>query len=76
MAKENKKGKEMADTKKTISEKIQELEVATDWFYSDEFKLDEATERYKAAIKMAQDIEKDLESLKNKIEVIERSFDN
>lgn len=65
----------MAD-KKTISEKIKELDEATNWFYSDEFKLDEATEKYKAAIKLAKEIEKDLDELKNKIEIIDQDFDS
>ena len=60
--------------KKTISEKIQELEQATDWFYSDEFKLDEATTKYEKAIKLSKEIEEDLKQLKNKIEVIEKDF--
>lgn len=59
---------------KTITEKIKELDEATSWFYSDEFKLDEATERYKAAAKLAKEIETDLVELKNKIEVIEEDF--
>lgn len=59
---------------KTITEKIKELDEATSWFYSDEFKLDEATEKYKAATELAKEIEKDLSELKNKIEVIEQDF--
>lgn len=60
--------------KMTISEKIKKLDEATDWFYSDEFKLDEATEKYKAAMELAREIEKDLSELKNKIEVLEEDF--
>ena len=56
----------------TITEKIKKLDEATSWFYSDEFKLDEAEERYKNAMKLAKKIEKDLSELKNKIEVIEQ----
>lgn len=59
---------------RTITEKIKELDEATSWFYSDEFKLDEATEKYKEATKLAKEIEKDLSELKNKIEVIEQDF--
>ena len=59
---------------KTISEKIKELDTATSWFYSDEFELDEATEKYKSAMKLAKEIEKDLDELKNKIEVIDEDF--
>lgn len=58
----------------TITEKIKKLDEATSWFYSDEFKLDEATDRYQDAMKLAKEIEKDLSELKNKIEVIEQDF--
>ena len=61
---------------KTISEKIKELDEATSWFYSDEFKLDEATARYEAATKLTKEIEKDLGELKNKIEIIAQDFDS
>lgn len=60
--------------KKTISEKIKELDEKTSWFYSDDFELDKATEKYKEAIALARGIEKDLAELKNKIEVIEQDF--
>lgn len=61
---------------KTISEKIKELDEATSWFYSDEFKLDEAMEKYQDAVKLAKEIERDLAELKNKIEIIEQNFDS
>ena len=64
----------MVKTEKSISEKIQELEEATNWFYSDDFKLDEATEKYKAATELARETLEDLKELKNKIEVIEQDF--
>ena len=59
---------------KTIGDKIKELEQATEWFYSDEFKLDEATEKYEQARELAREIEEDLAELKNKIEVIDKDF--
>ena len=45
-----------------------------EWFYSDDFKLDEATDRYKEAVKLAKEIEKDLVELKNEIEVLSEDF--
>lgn len=60
--------------KKTITEKIKELDAKTSWFYSDEFKLDEATKKYQEAVELAKEVEKDLAELKNKIEVIEQDF--
>ncbi|MBQ9018519.1 exodeoxyribonuclease VII small subunit [Candidatus Saccharibacteria bacterium] len=58
----------------TINEKIAELDKKVEWFYSDEFDLGAAVENYKEAVKLAQEIEKDLTELKNEIEVIDQDF--
>jgi len=60
--------------KKNLNEKIRELDDKVEWFYSDEFKLEDAVERYKQAAELAQDIEKDLNELKNEIEVLAEDF--
>ena len=60
--------------RKSLTEKINELERATEWFYSDEFNLDAATEKYEKAIEMAKEIEDDLKKMKNKIEIVEKDF--
>ena len=59
---------------KTINEKIQELQKELDWFYSEEFTLDQAEKSYKSAIDLANSIESDLKTLKNRIEVISKDF--
>lgn len=59
---------------KKLSEKISELEDKVDWFYGEEFKLDEASTKYKEATKLAKEIEKDLGELKNEIKIIEEDF--
>ncbi len=59
---------------KNISEKIDDLKNGVEWFYSDEFKLEEASEKYKDMTTLAKEIEKDLENLKNDIKVIEEDF--
>ncbi len=64
----------MTKSEQSISEKIKSLEEATEWFYSDEFDLEKASEKYQSAIKLANEIEKDLADLKNKITVIEKDF--
>ncbi len=58
-------------TNKTITKKISELDEAVEWFYSDDFTLDEAVQKYQAAHKIAQEIEQDLVELKNEVEVLE-----
>ena len=60
--------------KKSINQKIEELNTSVDWFYSDGFALEQAPDKYQTAVKLAKDIEKDLETLKNKIEVIDKDF--
>lgn len=61
-------------TKKKINEKIEELNERVEWFYGDEFKLEEASEKYKEATKLAKEIEEDLVNLKNEIKIIEEDF--
>ncbi|MBR0133882.1 hypothetical protein IJM16_01285 [Candidatus Saccharibacteria bacterium] len=59
---------------KNVSEKISELKTGVDWFYSDDFKLEEASDRYKALTNLAKEIEKDLAEMKNEINVIAEDF--
>ena len=59
---------------KMISDKISELKTGVEWFYSDDFKLEEASEKYKALTTLAKEIEGDLDNLKNEIKVIEEDF--
>lgn len=58
----------------SINAKITNLDEQVQWFYSDDFDLDQAEAKYKAATALAKDIEKDLEGLKNRIEVIDKDF--
>ena len=60
--------------KKTISQKIEELDKSTEWFYSDDFNLDEAVEKYKEAIEVAKELQKDLDDLQNEIEILTEDF--
>ena len=57
-----------------LNQKIEKLDSEVEWFYSDEFKLEEATDKYKEAVKLAKDIEEDLTNLKNEIEVLSEDF--
>ena len=64
----------MSDNKLSLNQKIEQLDSQVEWFYSDEFKLDEATDKYKQAVTLAKEIEKDLTELKNEIEVLSEDF--
>ncbi len=60
--------------KKDLNYKIEELDKKVEWFYSDGFKLEEAVDRYKEALDLAKDIEKDLDKLKNEIKILTEDF--
>ena len=59
---------------KTLNQKLEDLEKSTDWFYSEDFNLGEAVKKYKEAIKLATELKKDLDDLKNEIEVLSVDF--
>jgi exonuclease VII small subunit len=65
----------MTKNDKTIQEKITELDAMVAWFDSDEFTLEAALEKFKAAELLAGNIETDLTALKNDIQVIKQKFD-
>lgn len=56
--------------KLSLDDKIKQLEAATDWFYSDQFNIDEAISKYQTAAKLAAEINQDLAELKNQVEVV------
>lgn len=60
--------------KLSLNQKIEKLDAEVEWFYSDEFELEDAVPRYKEAAKLAKEIEKDLNELKNEIEVLTEDF--
>ncbi len=64
----------MTKTKKNVSDKIADLKDGVDWFYSDDFKIDEASKKYRVLVDLAKEIEKDLAEMKNEIKVIEEDF--
>ncbi len=58
----------------SLNAKIKQLNSAVEWFYSDDFSLDSAVENYKKAISLEQEIESDLNNLKNEIKVLSNDF--
>lgn len=59
---------------KSLNQKFEELEKAKEWFYSDDFNLDEAVKKYKEAIDLAKELQEDLSKLQNEIEIIDKDF--
>lgn len=62
------------DKTPSINEKLTTLDEKIAWFYSDDFSLDSAEKNYQSAIDLAKEIETDLTSLKNRIEVLSKDF--
>ena len=60
--------------KVSLNSKIKNLDDKVEWFYSDSFRLEDASDKYKEAIKLANEIKKDLDDLKNEIEVLAEDF--
>lgn len=60
--------------KMNLNQKIEKLDNEVEWFYSDDFKLEEAVDKYKVAAKLAKEIERDLGELKNEIEILQKDF--
>jgi len=61
-------------TDKNLNQKFTELDQRVDWFYSEDFNLENAVENYKSAITLAKEIEVDLKNLKNEIEILSEDF--
>lgn len=66
----------MSVKNKTISQKTAELSELVAWFDSEEFILEKALEKFKQAEKLAAEIEKDLNGMKNDISVVKKKFDS
>jgi len=66
----------MSKTSKTIQGKTEKLSEIISWFNSVDFSLEIAIEKFKEAEKLATEIEQDLLSLKNDIQIIKQKFDS
>ena len=64
----------MSKQENSINKKLTELKNQIDWFYGNDFSLDQAEANYKKATTLAKSLESDLENLKNRIEVLSRDF--
>ena len=58
----------------SIYQRLQQLDQQIEWFYGDEFSLEEASQKYQEVALSAKEIEKSLYEIKNQIEVIDRDF--
>ncbi len=60
---------------KTIQDKLTELAELAAWFQGEEFQIEQATERFNEAQKLADEIQNDLSNVKNDIVVLKQKFD-
>lgn len=65
----------MSAKKPSIAEKTAQLDELVSWFDSDEFELEKSLEKFKAAEKLAAEIEQDLTEMKNEVNIIKKKFD-
>lgn len=66
----------MSTKNDSLQEKLAKLDELVAWFQSDEFELEEALEKYKAAEALASEIETRLSEFKNEITVLKQKFDS
>ncbi len=58
----------------TLKEQTTKLNQLIEWFYSDDFVLEEAVEKYQQAYDLSTAIERNLLELKNQIEILPEDF--
>ena len=58
----------------SINQQLEKLDQQIEWFYGDEFSLEEVSQKYQEVALSAKEIEKSLYEIKNQIEVIDRDF--
>lgn len=66
----------MSAKSETVEQKMTKLRELVAWFESDDFILEEASEKFKVAAKLAKEIEHDLSELQNNVNVLKQSFDS
>lgn len=58
----------------SIQEKTAQLDQLVAWFDGDDFELERALDKFAEAEKLAEEIEHDLATLKNNIEIVKTKF--
>ena len=58
----------------SINQQLEKLDQQIEWFYGENFSLDEATRHYQEAASSAKAIEESLDKIKNQIEIIDHDF--
>lgn len=61
-------------SEETIATKLAKLNELVAWFESDEFEIENATQKFKEAEALAKEIERELNEFKNTINVLKKDF--
>lgn len=64
----------MSKSNPTIQEKIKKLDELIAWFEDDDFELEQASTKLKAAAVLAGEIEHDLGTITNDVQQVKQSF--
>ncbi len=64
----------MSEKVETIAEKLEKLEALLAWFESEEITIEESLVKYEEALRLAKDVEAQLEKAKNNVEIIKQKF--
>lgn len=64
----------MSKNDPTIQKKVAKLDELLEWFSSEEFVLEQATEKLQEAKQLATEIEDELKTLENEITIVKQSF--
>lgn len=58
----------------SIQTKLAQLDELVAWFESEDFQLEQASDKLQAAKKLADEIERDLDTVANEIKIVKQSF--
>ncbi len=64
-----------AKNSSSIQKKMKQLEEIVEWFESEDVDLDEALAKYEKGLKLANELQGDIKSTKNKFTKLKKSFD-
>ena len=62
-------------SEKTVKQNLAKFEEIMDWFNGDDIDVEKAIKKYEEGAKLADEIKKQLETAKNRIEVLSKKFD-
>lgn len=66
----------MSEKSKSIKQKLAELDKLVAWFEQDDIEIEQALKKFEEAEKLAAEISDELQTAKNKIEIIKKKFDS